>query len=76
MVSAMSAVAGHLVWFLLMLFWRGESTPYFISEPGAAIALVVGFAFAGYLQGVREWHKNERDFLTAVESENCNQTIL
>lgn len=68
-VSALCAVAGRIVWWLLMIFWRGEYTPRLIGEPGSAIAMVVGFAFAGYLQSTREWDQNESEYLATVEPE-------
>ena len=75
-VSALCAVAGHIIWGLLMFFSRGESTPYFMREPGAAIAMVVGFAFAGYLQSSREWRKKEKEYLAVVESEGGNHAVV
>lgn len=74
--SALCAVAGHIVWWLLLFFWRGESVPYFIREPGAATALVVGFVVAGYLQAIREWARNERELIAAVESENNTRGVV
>ena len=71
-VSALCAVAGHIVWRLLTLLWRDDFTPHFVRDPGSAIALIIGFAVAGYLQSAREWRKKEREYLTMVESENNN----
>ncbi len=75
-ISALCAVAGHIVWWMLMLIWRGESTPHFIREPGSAIAMVVGFGFAGYLQSTREWSKTEREYLARVEAEKNDGAVV
>lgn len=75
-VSALCAIMGHVVWWVLMLIWRGESTPYFIREPGATIAMVIGFTFFGYLQSTREWSKNEREYLAIAESEKNDGVVV
>jgi hypothetical protein len=75
-VSALCAVAGHIVWWLLTLLWRDDSTPHFVRDPGSAIALTIGFAVAGYLQSAREWRKNEREYLTMIESESNNHVSV
>jgi hypothetical protein len=66
--SALCAVAGHVIWGLSMLVWRGDAVPYFMREPGSVLAMAAGFAFAGYLQSSREWRRNEREY-HATESE-------
>src|SRR5215207_3921316 len=66
--AASCAVAGHVIWGLSMLVWRGDATPYFMREPGSVLAMAAGFAFAGYLQSSREWRRNEREY-HATESE-------
>jgi hypothetical protein len=75
-VSALCAVAGQIVWWLLMLIWRGDSTPHFVREPGSALAMIVGFAVAGYLQSGREWKKSEREYVAQVESEGNNHAVV
>jgi hypothetical protein len=61
--SALCAVAGHVIWGLSMLAWRGDAVPYFMREPGSVLAMAAGFAFAGYLQSSREWRRNESEYL-------------
>jgi hypothetical protein len=70
--SALCAVAGHVIWGLSMLVWRGDAAPYFMREPGSVLAMVAGFAFAGYLQSSREWRRNEREY-HATESASRNR---
>ena len=73
---ALCAVAGQIVWWLLMLLWRDDTTPHFVKEPGSAIASIIGFAIAGYLSATWEWRKNEREYLAMVESEKDNHVAI
>jgi hypothetical protein len=73
---ALCAVAGQIVWWLLTLLWKNDTTPHFLKEPGSAIASIVGFAIAGYLQATWEWRKNEREYLAMVESERDNPVAV
>jgi len=37
-----------------MLIWRGDSIPHFVREPDSVVAMILGFAVAGYLRSARE----------------------
>jgi hypothetical protein len=73
--GALCAVAGHALWWLTALAWRGDSTPYFIREPGASIAGVVAMSFVGYLQASRDWKRNEREYVALAEAVDDDSAV-
>jgi hypothetical protein len=74
MAAALCVVAGHVIWWLVTLAWRGEPIPYFVREPGPSVAMAVGFLIAGYLQASREWRTSEREYFASAETNGNEAT--